>query len=246
MISIENVTKSYAKSRTKAVDDLSLTTRDGEIFGFIGPNGAGKTTTIKMLVGILKPDSGKIVINGLDFENSPTELKSIIGYVPDSHEIYDRLTGIEYLNFMADIYAVPADVRKTNIEKYLAMFDLEKAAGEIIRSYSHGMKQKIIVAAALMHEPKLWILDEPMTGLDPKSAHLLKQEMKAHCAKGNTVFFSTHVLEVVEHLCDRIGIIDDGKLIALGTLEELRAKSQNETSLENIFFKLTEELEEGE
>jgi ABC-2 type transport system ATP-binding protein len=246
MIQIENVTKTYSKSRTKAVDDLSLQTRDGEIFGFIGPNGAGKTTTIKMLVGILKPDSGRIAINGIDFEKSPIELKSIIGYVPDSHDIYDRLTGIEYLNFIGDIYSVPAKARKANIEKYLAMFNLEKAAGEIIRSYSHGMKQKIIVAAALMHEPRYWILDEPMTGLDPKSAHLLKQEMKAHCARGNTVFFSTHVLEVVEHLCDRIGIIDDGKLIALGTLEELRSKAQNETSLEKIFFKLTEEPEGGE
>ena len=246
MIRIEHVTKSYAKSRTKAVDDLSLETKDGEIFGFIGPNGAGKTTTIKMLVGILKPDSGNIVIDGMDFTDTPIELKSIIGYVPDSHEIYDRLTGIEYLNFIGDIYSVPVSTRKANIEKYLAMFDLEKAAGEVIRSYSHGMKQKIIVAAALMHEPKLWILDEPMTGLDPKSAHLLKQEMKAHCAKGNTVFFSTHVLEVAEHLCERIGIIDDGKLIALGTLDELRSKSQNESSLENIFFKLTEEPEGGE
>lgn len=241
MILVENVTKSYSKSRTKAVDDLSFQTKDGEIFGFIGPNGAGKTTTIKMLVGILKPDSGKIVINGMDYEKSAIQLKSIIGYVPDSHEIYERLTGIEYLNFMADIYSVPDHVRKANLEKYLAMFDLEKAAGEIIRSYSHGMKQKIILAAALMHEPQLWILDEPMTGLDPKSAHLLKEEMKAHCKKGNTVFFSTHVLEVAEHLCDRIGIIDSGKLVASGSLAELRGKAQSESSLESIFFKLTED-----
>ena len=245
MIQVENVTKSYSKSKTKAVDNLTLKTTDGEIFGFIGPNGAGKTTTIKMLVGILKPDSGKIVIDGMDFAKSAIRLKSIIGYVPDSHDIYDRLTGIEYLNFIADIYSVPEHVRKTNIEKYLAMFRLEKAAGEVIRSYSHGMKQKIILAATLVHEPKLWILDEPMTGLDPKSALLLKEEMKAHCKKGNTVFFSTHVLEVAEHLCDRIGIIDNGSLVASGTLSELRTKAESETSLESVFFKLTESAEGG-
>lgn len=246
MIQVENVTKSYSKSRTKAVDNLSFETKDGEIFGFIGPNGAGKTTTIKMLVGILKPDSGRIEIDGMDYEHSAIELKRILGYVPDSHDIYERLTGIEYLNFMADIYMIPAHVRKENIEKYLAMFELEKAVGELIRSYSHGMKQKIILAAALMHEPKLWILDEPMTGLDPKSALLLKEEMKAHCKRGNIVFFSTHVLEVAEHLCDRIGIIDDGRLVASGTLAELRSKAESESSLESIFFKLTETFEGGE
>ncbi len=246
MISVEHVTKTYAKSKTRAVDDLTMQTVDGEIFGFIGPNGAGKTTTIKMLVGILRPDSGSITINGLDFTHSPIELKAMLGYVPDSPEVYDRLSGLEYLNFIGDIYRVPAQKRRENIEKYLAMFELEKAAGEVIRSYSHGMKQKLVLASTLMHEPRLWILDEPLTGLDPRSARLLKEEMKAHCKKGNTVFFSTHVLEVAEHLCDRIGIIDNGRLIASGTLEELRFKAQSQASLESIFFKLTEDDEGGE
>lgn len=246
MINIVDVSKSYAKSNVKAVDGLSLSTNPGEIYGFIGPNGAGKTTTIKMLVGILKPTSGKITIAGMNFDDSPIALKSSIGYVPDSHEVYDRLSGIEYLNYIADIYKVDSKKRKENIEKYLNMFELEKAAGELIRSYSHGMKQKLVLSATLMHEPKLWILDEPLTGLDPRSAKLLKDEMKEHCKKGNTVFFSTHVLEVAEHLCDRIGIIEKGKLIESDTLENLRHKANNESTLENIFFKLTEEQEGGE
>ena len=246
MISFEHVTKTYAKSNTRAVDDLSLTTQNGEIFGFIGPNGAGKTTTIKILVGILKPDSGRITIDGMSYEQDPIRLKSILGFVPDSPEIYDRLTGIEYLNFIADIYSVPEQKRRDNIEKYLNMFGLEKVVGEGIQSYSHGMKQKLVLASALLHEPRLWILDEPLTGLDPKASHLLKEEMRAHCKRGNTVFFSTHVLEVAEQLCDRIGIIDNGKLIASGTLEELRGKAQSEASLESIFFKLTDAYEGGE
>jgi len=245
MISIENVSKSYAKGAVKAVDDISLEVKEGEVFGFIGPNGAGKTTTIKMITGILKPDTGRITIAGHDIQKDPVEAKRRIGFVPDSHELYDRLTGMEYLKFIADVYEVPETLRKENIEKYAAMFNLEGALDELIKTYSHGMKQKIVLIGALLHEPPLWILDEPMTGLDPKASFALKEEMKSHCAKGNTVFFSTHVLEVAERVCDRIGIIDNGRLIAVGTIDELR-NGEKGTTLENIFFKLTEAAEGGE
>ena len=239
ILSIKNVSKSYAKGRVKAVDDISLEVRPGEIFGFIGPNVAGKTTTIKMIAGILPMDSGTITVNGFDIAKNPINAKMSIGYVPDSHEIYDRLTGIEYLNFIADVYGVSQEERRRNIEKYLVMFDMKEAAGQPIMSYSHGMKQKIILTGALLHNPPLWILDEPLTGLDPKSSHLLKEEMNRHCRKGYTVFFSTHVLEVAEKLCHRIGIINRGKIIAVGTLDELR--SSGDKSLESIFLELTEE-----
>lgn len=245
MISIENVSKSYAKGTVKAVDDISVEVREGEVFGFIGPNGAGKTTTIKMITGILKPDTGTIKIGGYDIQKDPVEAKKCIGFVPDSHELYDRLSGMEYLKFIADVYDVSEDKRRENIEKYAEMFSLKDALGELIKTYSHGMKQKVTLIGALLHEPPLWILDEPMTGLDPKASFALKEEMKSHCAKGNTVFFSTHVLEVAERVCDRIGIIDDGKLIAVGTIEELR-KGDKGSTLENIFFKLTEAAEGGD
>lgn len=239
MLSIKNVSKSYARGKVKAVDDISLEVRPGEIFGFLGPNGAGKTTTIKMIAGVLPIDSGTITINGCDIEKDPINAKLSMGYVPDTHDIYDRLTGIEYLNFIADVYGVSREERKRSIEKYLDMFDMKQAAGQPIKSYSHGMKQKIIVAGALLHNPLLWILDEPMTGLDPKAAHLLKEEMNRHCEKGYTVFFSTHILEVAERLCHRIGIINKGKIIAVGTLDELR--SSGDESLESIFLELTGE-----
>jgi len=238
LLSIRNVSKSYAKGKVKAVDDISLEVRPGEIFGFLGPNGAGKTTTIKMITGVLSPDSGTIIVNGHDIEKDPIKAKMSMGYVPDTHDIYDRLTGIEYLNFIADVYEVSHEERKRNIEKYLDMFDMRQAAGQPIRSYSHGMKQKIILAGAILHNPPLWILDEPLTGLDPKSAHLLKEEMNRHCQKGYTVFFSTHVLEVAERLCHRIGIINKGKIVAVGTLDELRRT--DDKSLESIFLELTE------
>ena len=243
MLSVKNVSKSYAKGKVRAVDDISLEVRRGEIFGFLGPNGAGKTTTIKMIAGVLPIDSGTITVNGYDIEKDPINAKMSMGYVPDTHDIYDRLTGIEYLNFIADVYGVSREERRRNIEKYLEMFDMKQAAGQPIRSYSHGMKQKIIVAGALLHDPPLWILDEPMTGLDPKSAHLLKEEMNRHCEKGNTVFFSTHILEVAERLCHRIGIINKGKIIAVGTLDELR--SSGDESLESIFLELTDEGSEA-
>jgi len=193
-----------------------------------------------MIVGLLNPDEGKIIINGFDNQKQTLEAKKRIGYVPDNPDIYDRLTGTEYLNFMADVYQIPSDIRKERIKYYLDMFDLTDAAADLIKSYSHGMKQKIVLTGALIHEPILWILDEPMVGLDPRSAHLLKEEMRRHCDRGNTVFFSTHVLEVAEKLCDRIGIISRGKLVAIGTMDELR-KGERADSLENIFLELTEQ-----
>jgi ABC-2 type transport system ATP-binding protein len=245
MVRIDNVVKTYAKGKVRAVDDITLHVRRGEIFGFIGPNGAGKTTTIKMITGILRPDSGTIAIDGLDIQKEAEEAKRRIGFVPDSHELYDRLSGMEYLNFIADVYGVSTEARRASIEKYLSMFNLEDSTGELIRTYSHGMKQKLALVGALLHTPPLWILDEPMTGLDPKASHMLKEEMKSHCARGNTVFFSTHVLEVAERLCDRIGIIDNGRLVAVGTFDELR-RGGNDEMLESVFFKLTEAAEGGE
>ena len=240
MLNIVDVSKSYNKGAVKAVDSLNLCVPKGEIFGFLGPNGAGKTTTIKMMTGILTPDSGTISINGYDIQKNPLEAKQSIGYVPDNPDVYEKLTGMEYLNFMADMYRVPKKERSERIEYYLDMFQLKDAAGDLIKSYSHGMRQKIVISGALLHKPALWILDEPLVGLDPRSAHLLKEEMKRHCEQGNTVFFSTHILEVAEKLCDRVGIIHKGKLIAVGTLEELKS-SEKTASLENIFLELTEQ-----
>jgi len=240
VIKIKDLSKSYNKSGIKAVDNLNLHVKPGEIFGFLGPNGAGKTTTIKMIVGLLNPDTGSISINGFDNQKQSLEAKRNIGYVPDNPDVYDRITGIEYLNFMGDVYQVPSDIRKERIKYFLEMFGLTDAASDLIKSYSHGMKQKIVLTGALIHDPALWVLDEPMVGLDPKSSHLLKELMRKHCDKGNTVFFSTHILEVAERLCDRIGIIHKGKLIAIGTMEELR-RGDNAESLENIFLELTEQ-----
>jgi ABC-2 type transport system ATP-binding protein len=240
VIKISNLSKSYNRSGVKAVDNLNLHVKAGEIFGFLGPNGAGKTTTIKMMVGLLNPDEGSIIINGFDNQKDPIGAKRSIGYVPDSPMVYDRLTGLEYLDFMASVYQVPSDVKRERIDYFLDMFGLADAANDLIKSYSHGMKQKIVLTGALIHNPALWIMDEPMVGLDPRSSHLLKELMREHCDRGNTVFFSTHILEVAERLCDRIGIIHKGRLIAIGTLEELRHGEQAET-LENIFLELTEQ-----
>ncbi|MBE7056864.1 MAG: ABC transporter ATP-binding protein [Ruminococcaceae bacterium] len=241
MISITGLSKTYSKGGKPAVDDLDLFVNDGEIFGFIGPNGAGKSTTIKMLTGIIPPDSGSVVINGEDMIEDPVEAKKLVGYVPDSPDLYERLTGIEYLDFLGDIYEVPTEVRQDRIKKYADMFEMSENLNDQIKSYSHGMRQKIVVMGALLHDPEVWILDEPMVGLDPRAAHLLKEEMRNHCKKGNTVFFSTHVLEVAEKLCDRIGIISHGKLVATGTIEELREKASQDGSLESIFLSVTGE-----
>ena len=240
MIQFEHVVKQYGKSGVRAVDDLNLTGEQGKVFGCIGPNGAGKTTTIKLLTGILQPTSGRVLVGGRDMAHEPIEAKRLIGFVPDSHETYDRLTGLEYLRFMADIYGVSSEARKAHIEKYLSLFELEDAAGQQIRSYSRGMKQKLTIIGALIHQPPVWVLDEPMVGLDPRAAHILKEEMRRHCEAGNTVFFSTHVLEVAEKLCDEIAIIDKGRVVAQGTLEQLRS-GESGASLEQLFLELTED-----
>ncbi|MBR2853692.1 MAG: ABC transporter ATP-binding protein [Clostridia bacterium] len=240
MIELQNVTKTYAKNNKKAVDDLTLRVGGGELFGFIGPNGAGKTTSIKLMTGILAPEEGKIIMAGHDMASDRIEAQRLIGYVPDGNDLYDRLTGMEYLNFMADVYQVDASHRKAHIEKYLDIFELKDAINSQVRSYSKGMKQKLVVIGALIHNPPIWILDEPLGGLDPRAAHLLKEEMLRHCREGNTVFFSTHVLEVAEKLCTRIGVIDHGSLRALGTLEELRSGEKG-ASLEDLFLELTDD-----
>ena len=240
MISLQGVTKTYAKNGTKAVDNLTLNVESGELFGFIGPNGAGKTTSIKLITGILTPDEGTVTIAGHRMDQDRLAAQRLIGFVPDGNDLYDRLTGMEYLNFMADIYQVDAARRKAHIEKYLDIFSLEDAIGNQVRSYSKGMKQKLLVIGALIHNPPVWILDEPLGGLDPRAAHLLKEEMTRHCQAGNTVFFSTHVLEVAEKLCTRIGIITHGTLRAEGTLEELRSGEVG-ASLEDLFLELTED-----
>ena len=240
MIELLNVSKAYAKNGKKAVDGLTLNIKGGELYGFIGPNGAGKTTTIKLMTGILTPDEGTVTMAGHSMAQERLEAQRLIGFVPDGNDLYDRLTGLEYLNFMADIYQVSAADRKAHIEKYLDIFDLKDAVGNQIRAYSRGMKQKLAVIGALIHHPPVWILDEPLTGLDPRASHLLKEEMKGHCAQGNTVFFSTHVLEVAEKLCTLIGIIDHGQLIAEGTMDELR-QGERAASLEELFLERTEE-----
>lgn len=235
MLKIENLTKSYAKSDVKAVDNLSLELRPGEIFGFLGPNGAGKTTTIKILTGILQYDVGKVSVCGYDLKSQSIDAKRNIGYVSDSHVIYDKLTGREYVDFLADIYGVDIAARKERAEKLLDKFELRDAFDSQIRTYSHGMKQKISIIGALVHNPNLWVLDEPMTGLDPQSAFQLKELMRAHCDEGKTVFFSTHVLDVAEKICDRVGIIVKGKLIMVGSMDEIKAAS-TDGSLEEVFL----------
>ena len=245
MIDFQQVSKRYTKLGAKALDNLTLHVQGGELFGFIGPNGAGKSTAIKLMTWVLRPDEGVITVAGHDLSKDRLAAQRAIGYVPDSNDLYDRLTGLEYLNFMADIYQVDAARRREHIEKYLSIFSLEDAASSQIRSYSKGMKQKLMVIGALIHQPPVWVLDEPLSGLDPRAAHLLKEEMKRHCAAGNTVFFSTHVLEVAEKLCTRIGVIAHGQLRAQGTMEELRSGEVG-ASLEELFLELTDDGGEQE
>ena len=239
MINILNVTKSYNGSY-KAVNNMNLEIRNGEIFGLLGPNGAGKTTTIKMLTGIIAPTVGSVEINGINIVKEPVKAKEQFGYVPDNPDMFLRLTGLEYLNFMGDIYNVPADEKKKNINELAERFSMETALGDKIQSYSHGMRQKIVVMGVLIHRPKVWILDEPMTGLDPKSAFILKEMMREHADAGNIVLFSTHVLEVAEKICDRVGIINKGELIFKGTMEEMRDEFKSNESLEEMFLEMTE------
>ena len=239
MIKIENVTKSYIRGK-KSVDNINLEIKDGEIFGFLGPNGAGKTTTIKMITGILNPDQGDIYIDGKSIKKEPIEAKKSFGFVPDSPDMFLKLKGIEYLNFLAQIYEVPEKEKKERIQKLTKKFEIYNNLNEQIESYSHGMRQKIVICGALLNNPKNWILDEPMTGLDPKSSFDLNEMMKEHSRKGNAVFFSTHILEVAEKLCDRVGIINNGKLAFVGTLDEMKAQFNENTSLEKLFLEITE------
>ncbi|QFR30508.1 ABC transporter ATP-binding protein [Bacillus thuringiensis] len=238
MIEITNVSKSYNGS-TYAVKDLSLSVPSVEIFGFLGPNGAGKSTTIKMITGIHGVDKGTITINGKNIMEEPMEAKKTFGYVPDSPDMFLRLKGIEYLNFMADMYEVPKEVRQERIESLAKKFDLYNALSDQIQSYSHGMRQKIVIIGVLVHEPDVWILDEPLTGLDPKSAYILKEMMREHADKGKIVFFSTHVLEVAEKLCDRVAIINKGNLQFKGNLDEMRDHFKSNESLEKMFLEMT-------
>ena len=235
MLRIENLTKTYGAQ--KAVDDLSLHIRPGEIYGFIGHNGAGKTTTLKSVVGILNFDKGEIYINGSSIKTNPVECKRLIAYIPDNPDLYDFMSGIKYLNFIADIYGVSPDERQEKIRKYADAFELTKDLAQPISSYSHGMKQKLAVISAWIHSPKLIIMDEPFVGLDPKAAFTLKEMMHELCDNGGAIFFSTHVLEVAEKLCDKIAIIKQGRLIKSGTMEEVRG----DESLEEVFLELEAE-----
>lgn len=243
MLEIYNLTKRYNGATKASVDNLSLKVEDGEIFGFIGPNGAGKSTTIKSVTGIITFDEGNILVDGINIKENPLEAKKHIGYVSDDHVLYEGLTGLEYVNFICDVYQIPSAVRAKKLNKYVELFSLQDAIKKQISTYSHGMKQKLNIIGALVHEPKLWILDEPMTGLDPLSSYNLKKLMREHADNGNCVFFSSHVLEVVEKVCDKVGIIEDGHLIACCDLEELKQRNEDK-SLEDLFLKLTDEVSE--
>lgn len=232
MLKIENLTKKYGDK--KAVDNLSLHIEKGEIYGFIGHNGAGKTTTLKSCCGILNFDEGNIFINGMSVREKPVECKSIIAYIPDNPDLYTFMTGIQYLNFIGDIFKVESEKRKTLIRKYADMFEITTELAQPIKSYSHGMRQKIAIISALIHEPELIIMDEPFVGLDPKASHLLKNIMRDICNNGGAIFFSTHVLEVAERLCDKIAIINKGRLLVSGTVEDVKGDS----SLEEVFLGL--------
>lgn len=232
MLEIKNLTKRYGESTINAVEDLSISLKAGEIYGFLGPNGAGKSTTIKSLVGIYPFQNGDILIDGVSIKTNPLEAKMKIGYVSDNHAVFERLTGCEYVNHMANLYGVDPKDAEEKINSLLEVFKLKEAFHRPIKSYSHGMKQKISVIAALVHNPKLWVLDEPLTGLDPQSSYQLKRVMKQHAAEGNTVFFSSHILDVVENLCDRCCIIKKGRLQGVYDLSELKARGE---SLEEIF-----------
>ncbi len=232
MLRIEHLTKTFGEF--KAVDDLSLHIQRGEIYGFIGHNGAGKTTTIKSCCGILSFDSGEIYINGTSVKADPMKCKKDIAYIPDNPDLYDFLSGIKYINLIADVYGVSEIEREERTRKYADMFGLTSDLAQPIGSYSHGMKQKLALIAAFVHKPLLIIMDEPFVGLDPKASYLLKEEMREHCKEGGSIFFSTHVLEVAEKLCDKVAIIKNGKLISSGSMEEVKGN----TSLENVFLEL--------
>ena len=236
MLSIKNISKTYRKSNVKAIDNISLEIEEGDIFGFVGPNGSGKSTTIKCITGIHSYDEGEIIFNGMSVKDNPNICKKDMAYVPDNPDVYETLSGIDYINFICDVYGVKEE-RQELIDKYSTMFNIKNELVNQIKSYSHGMKQKVVLIAALVHKPKLLILDEPFVGLDPKAAYDLKEVMKELCSNGTMIFFSSHVLEVVEKLCNKIAIIKGGKIIAAGKTEDVKGDS----SLENIFLELFNE-----
>lgn len=235
MLKIENLTKTFGK--VTAVDNLSLHINAGEIYGFIGHNGAGKTTTIKCCCSILGFDSGEIYINGMSVKENPIECKSLLAYIPDNPDLYEFMSGIGYLNFVGDIFGVEPELRQEKIRKYADMFEITEELAQPIKAYSHGMKQKLVIISALIHSPMLIIMDEPFVGLDPKAAHILKGIMRDICNSGGAIFFSTHVLEVAEKLCDKVAIIKDGKLLISGKTDEVKGNS----SLEEVFLELGED-----
>ena len=238
MIEVKNVSKSY-NGKNKVVDNINFSVKNGEIFGFLGPNGAGKSTTIKMMTGILGIDTGEILIDGYNIKTQGLEAKKRFGYVPDNADMFLKLTAIEYLNFMADIYNVDEEERENVIKKLADIFEISKSLNEKIESFSHGMRQKVAIIGALLHNPDNLIIDEPMTGLDPKAAYDLKQIMKLYSKDNRVVFFSTHILEVAEKLCDRICIIDKGQILFIGTVEEMREQMKEKKSLEELFMEIT-------
>ena len=238
MLQINHYSKQYTPNGPKAVDDLTLHIRPGEIYGFLGHNGAGKTTTIKACCGILDFTEGEILVNGMSVKKKPLECKKIMAYIPDNPDLYEFMSGIQYLNFIGDVYKVPTDVREKRIAEFAADMGITDALADKVASYSHGMKQKLAIVAGLMHEPKLLIMDEPFVGLDPKAAFILKKFMRKFCDEGGAIFFSTHVLEVAEKLCDKIAIIRGGKLLASGDIETVKGNE----SLEEVFLELVDDI----
>jgi len=238
MLEIRNLTKKFGEK--VAVNNVSFTVNPGEIFGFLGPNGAGKTTTIKMIVGLLKPDQGTILINGYNNQEEIYEAKLQFFYVPDNPDVFEKVTGYDYLQFICDVFKIPHDERKKKMGYYLDKFNLTNDINSYLAGYSHGMKQKIILTAAFLANPKIMVLDEPMVGLDPKAQHTVRELLREYCNQGNAVFFSTHILEVAEKMCDRLAIINKGEIIALGTLQEIRNLVGKDEDLVNLFLELTE------
>ena len=239
MIELKNISKAYLKNEN-IIENLNLTIKNGEIFGFLGPNGAGKTTTIKMITGIIKPSNGEVYIDGISIKEKPLEAKKNFSYVPDSPDMFLSLTGNEYLNFMADMYDIPLKIRTERINNFATQFEIIENLDQRILEYSHGMRQKIVLIGALLNDSNNLILDEPMVGLDPKAAYVLKKIMREYANANKTVLFSTHVLEIAEKICDRVCIINKGEIIAIGTIDEIKQKFNNGT-LENIFLEITED-----
>lgn len=240
MLEVKNFTKKYNNGKL-AVDNISFSVNNGEIFGFLGPNGAGKSTTIKAIVGLIKKSSGEINIDGIRLEDDPILYKNKFSYLADNPDLFDKFTGVEYINFVSDIYGIDEKTRDERLNTYLDYFDIRQAMADLISSYSHGMKQKLAIISSLIHDPDLLILDEPMVGLDPKSSFNLKKIMRERKERGKIVFFSTHIMEIAENICDRIAIISKGKIVAQGSLDEIRKNLDEDKSLEELFLELTDE-----